>query len=185
MTDNHLIGIPKSNQERAVWPSGVAYTALNIVPLIAVLSTFGTHLRSTSEAIIGGVVGSFVLGSIAVLFNQSLLRLGDAVHLFDIPLLALVEGISPLVIFGVSLVLWLAIYTTAVSNVHGLVSRVSTFVKLPKYMIALIIIVSIIPFTQFGFANLVKVIYPLYGVINLFILFMILLFPLNRTNDNR
>jgi uncharacterized membrane protein YkvI len=46
---------------------------------------------------------------------------------------------------------------------------------------ALILVLLMIPFTSFGFANLVAILYPLYGLINLYLLITILLFPiLNR-----
>lgn len=167
-----------------VWPSAVTYTALNVIPLMAVLATLGRQIRHPLEIGIAGIGSGICLGGVGVLFNLSLLRIEDMIPQYDIPLFALIQSFSPVWLISISIILWLAIYTTAVSGMYGAVFRISSWVSMPKWIIALIIVVFMVPLSQFGFANLVKVIYPVYGILNLFVLSMILLYPLQKQSES-
>ncbi|PTM56891.1 YkvI family membrane protein [Desmospora activa] len=162
------------------WPSAITYAAFNMLSLLAVLSTLGKQIRHSGEIWVAGILSASLLGMIAFLYNYSLLRVEDLVSQYEIPLFALIHSYSPWWVMAISLILWLAIYTTAVSNVHGLAFRFATVLSLPHWLIGGGILVLLVPLTRLGFANLVTILYPLYGVLNLFILTMILLYPLNR-----
>jgi uncharacterized membrane protein YkvI len=160
-----------------IFPSSIAFTALNILPLIAVLSALGARLNR-SEIKVASLVSAIGLSTIAYLYNQSLLLISHEISLFEVPLFGILRYLPENLLLSVTFVLWLAIYTTAISGIFGLVSRFRESVNLPQWMIAGIFIVLVIPLTKFGFSNLVRILYPLYGVLNLFILSMILLYPL-------
>ncbi|RKD22885.1 hypothetical protein BEP19_11650 [Ammoniphilus oxalaticus] len=162
------------------WPSGITYAALNIVPLLAVLSTLGQQLKTRKELWIAAGLSAGGLGMIALLLNQSLLLSVDQIGAYEIPLFALLQNDSMVTMIVVSVVLWFAIYTTALSGVHGIVSRIDTFFTIPSWMVTLIIIIGMIPLSLFGFSTLVSLLYPIYGVLNLFVLGLLILYPLNR-----
>jgi uncharacterized membrane protein YkvI len=162
-----------------IFSSSIAFTALNILPLIAVLSAVGAKMQK-SEIKVASIASAIGLCSLAFLYNQSLLLIGNEIFLYEIPLFAILRYLPEQILLGVSFVLWIAIYTTAVSGVFGLVMRFKETIHWPQWVIAGLFIVMIIPLTKFGFANLVKILYPLYGVLNLFILATILLYPLAK-----
>lgn len=163
-----------------IWPTAVTYAALNIIPLLAVLSTLGKHISHPIEIGIAGVGSGLCLGGIAVLYNLSLLRIEHLIPQYDIPLFALIHSYSSVWWLVISVILWLAIYTTAVSGMYGAVFRISEWISAPHWVIALLMLLILMPLSQLGFATLVKVIYPLYGILNLFVLSFILLYPLGR-----
>lgn len=165
------------------WPAAVSYAAFNVISLVAVLSTMGSQIQHPSEIWLAGVVSMLCLGTIAFLYNFSLLKIEHLISQYEIPLFALVQHYSPVWIFLITCVLWLAIYTTAISNVHGLVHRLTDFFSWPRWLIAFASLVILTPLSQFGFAKLVQVLYPLYGVINLFILASILLYPFTKSSS--
>ncbi|SMO68653.1 YkvI family membrane protein [Melghirimyces algeriensis] len=160
-----------------VWPSAITYTAFNTMSLLAVLSTMGKQIRHPAEIWISGGISSFCLGSLAFLYNFSLLRVESLMSQYDIPLFALMRDYSPVWVLSISVILWLAIYTTAVSNVHGLSFRLSETLPFPPWAIGGVAVLGLVPLTQLGFTTLVTFLYPLYGVLNLFILTMVLLYP--------
>lgn len=162
------------------WPSGVTYAALNIVPLIAVLSTLGRELKTKGELWIAAGISTLGLASIALLMNHSLLKAANQISQYEIPLFSLLQNYPTEMIAVVSIILWLAIYTTALSGVHGIVSRINHFFTIPSWIITLIIIVGMIPLSLFGFSTLVSILYPIYGVLNLFVLGLLILYPINR-----
>jgi uncharacterized membrane protein YkvI len=169
---------------QSILPSAVAFTALNILPLVAILSALGSRMKP-AEIKIASISSAVGLCSIALLYNESLLQMGHEIMLYEVPLFAILQFFPGELIVGVSFVLWLAIYTTAISGILGLVSRFKDSIRWPQWMLAGFFILCIIPLTKFGFANLIKVLYPLYGVLNLFILATILLYPLAKDNKIR
>lgn len=160
------------------WPSAFTFTALNILPLIAVLSAIGREIKSLREAKVASIGSGLILGAISFVYNETLVQMADYLTDYEIPLFAVLKG-SPFVFFlFMSVMLWLAIYTTAVSGIFGLASRFKHIVRIPYSIVALLLVLTMIPFTRFGFTNLVSVLYPLYGLINLYLLVSILLYPL-------
>lgn len=172
-----------SDTNMVSWPSGVTYAALNIVPLIAVLSTLGQELKSKGEIWLAAGVSTIGLSSIALLMNYSLIKVSDSIAQYEIPLFSLLENYPTGMIVVVSVILWFAIYTTALSGVHGIVSRISSFLHSPTWVITLVIIVGMIPLSLFGFSTLVNVLYPIYGVLNLFVLGLLILYPISKGID--
>lgn len=160
-----------------VWPSAVTYAAFNTISLIAVLSTMGKEIRYSKEIWWSAWISACFLGVLALMYNYSLLQINHLMSQYEIPLFALVQNYSPLFLFLITCVLWFAIYTTIVSNLHGLVFRLSARFPFPRWLWGLLILLVLIPFSQFGFSSLVQVLYPLYGVLNLFLLAVILLYP--------
>ncbi|MDQ0339292.1 putative membrane protein YkvI [Caldalkalibacillus uzonensis] len=176
---NSMADIEMEEGQGNVLSSGIAFTALNILPLIAVLSAIGSKVNKEEIAV--SCVGSGIcLALISLLYNQSLLFVSQEVMLYDVPLFAILQNFPPEWMVGVSVVLWLAIYTTAVSNIFGLVSRFKDQVYMPQWAVAGGFILLVMPLTTFGFTKLIQFLYPLYGVLNLFILAMILLYPLKQ-----
>ncbi|GGK35486.1 hypothetical protein GCM10010965_30570 [Caldalkalibacillus thermarum] len=176
---NNPTGIGWEKGEGHVLSAGIAFTALNILPLVAVLSAIGSKVEK-AEIAISCVVSGTCLSLMSILYNQSLLFVSHEIMLYDVPLFAILQNFPPQWMVGVSVVLWLAIYTTAVSNIFGLVSRFKDYVFLPQWAVAGGFILLVIPLTTFGFTKLIQILYPLYGVLNLFILGMILLYPFKQ-----
>ncbi|PTX62423.1 putative membrane protein YkvI [Melghirimyces profundicolus] len=168
---------PRNPGSFPVWPSAITYTAFNLISLLAVLSTMGKQIRHPAEIWVSGGVSSLCLGLLASLYNYSLLKAESLVSQYEIPLFALVRDYSPIWVFSISLVLWMAIYTTAVSNVHGISFRLSENLPFPSWVVGSVVMLALVPLTRLGFTTLVTFLYPLYGVLNLFILTMVLLYP--------
>lgn len=163
-----------------VWPSAVTYSALNLVSILGVLATMGKKIESKGEIIIGGVFAALVIGVVTLSMNMSLLKL-EYVQQYEIPLFSLIQEGNSILLFIASLVLWISIYIAASSNVHGLVSRLKAKLNISTYLLSLILIVSLIPMSFIGFSTLIKILYPIYGVLNLYLLAVLILYPFQMT----
>lgn len=165
------------------WPAAFTFTALNILPLVAVLGAVGRDVKHKGEIWIASLGSGLVLGSISFLYNESLLHITSDVMLYEIPLFALLKSYPYAMTVVMSALLWFAIYTTAASGVFGIITRCREIIKLPLWLLAAILIALMLPLTTLGFSTLVAVLYPIYGVINLYILASILIYPIaNRFN---
>lgn len=160
------------------WPAALTFTALNILPLIAVLGAIGNEIKQKGEIWIASIGSGIILGGISYLYNESLLQVAGDIMLYEIPLFAILKHYPYFMVLIMSALLWLAIYTTAASGVFGLLSRSREWIKGPAWLIALLLISIMAPLTTIGFSTLVSVLYPLYGVLNLYVLASLLLYPI-------
>ncbi|MBU8905771.1 YkvI family membrane protein [Desertibacillus haloalkaliphilus] len=160
------------------WPAALTFTSLNVLPLIAVLAAIGHEIKYEGEIWIASIGSGIVLGSISFLYNESLLQVANDIMLYEIPLFAILKHYPYFMVLVMSGLLWLAIYTTAAAGVFGLVTRFRNYVNLPLWGLALILLALMIPLTTIGFSTLISILYPLYGVLNLYVFASILLYPI-------
>ncbi|HEX7066033.1 MAG TPA: hypothetical protein VF199_13265 [Bacillales bacterium] len=165
---------------REKWPAALTFTAFNILALVAVLSGVGREIQYKGEIWIASVGSGVILGAISLLYNQSLLKVSNDMMLYEIPLFAILKHYPYYMVVVMSALLWSAIYTTAASGVFGLITRVRERLKWPLWLLAFVFVLAMVPLTKFGFATLIAVLYPIYGVLNLYILAAILIYPIVR-----
>ncbi|WP_096156180.1 MULTISPECIES: YkvI family membrane protein [Bacillus] len=182
-TDMSVITASSLLEKQNNWPSAFTFTALNILPLVAVLSAIGNKVASKNEIIIASLGSGLVLGIISFVYNETLLSVATKIEFFEIPLFAIIQSYPYYMLFFMTLLLWVAIYTTAASGLLGLTTRLRSIFNLPLWVVCAIMLAIMIPFTTFGFSLLVSVLYPLFGLINLYLLVAILLYPIaNKYN---
>lgn len=165
-------------EEQHNWPAALTFTALNILPLLAVLAAIGDEIKHRGEMWIASIGSGLILGGISYLYNESLLQVAGDIMLYEIPLFAILKHYPYFMVLIMSALLWLAIYTTAAAGIFGLLSRTRDWIKGPAWLVALLFIAVMAPLTTFGFSTLVAVLYPLYGVLNLYVFAAILLYPI-------
>lgn len=164
--------------EQENWPAAFTFTALNILPLVAVLAAIGKEIKQKGEIWIASIGSGVILGSVSLLYNESLLQIASDIVLYEIPLFAILKHYPYTMLIFMSFVLWGAIFTTAASGIFGLTSRFRKKTSLPLWAMALVILFIMVPLTTFGFSTLVAILYPLYGLLNLYFLASLLLYPI-------
>jgi len=177
---NHVHAWTFNWQEQYNWPAAFTFTSLNILSLVAVLSAIGKEINDLKEAKIASIGSGLILGGVSYLYNETLTQLSDKITTIEIPLFAILDE-SPFIMFlAMSVILWMAIYTTAAAGIFGLATRFKTIFKVPLWIVALILILFMVPFAKFGFSTLVSILYPIYALINLYLVVTILLFPITN-----
>ncbi|TCT24617.1 putative membrane protein YkvI [Melghiribacillus thermohalophilus] len=164
--------------EQQNWMAAFPFTALNIIPLIAVLGAIGNHIEKKGEIWVASVGSGLVLGIITYIYNNSLIQISEDILLYEIPLFAILKHYPYKMFLFMTILLWIAIFTTALSCLFGLISRIRERVSLPLWMLAFMMTIFMVPFTSFGFANLIKYLYPIYGILNLYALSAVFVYPI-------
>lgn len=175
--------VPFDISKQSNWPSAFTFTSLNILPLIAVLSAIGQDIKHEGEIWIASIGSGVILGGISLIYNQSLITVANDIILYEIPLFAILRHYPYIMIFVMTVLLWMAIYTTAASGVFGIISRFRGIIQWPPWLLTLVVLLTMAPLTSFGFSTLVAVLYPLYGMLNLYILAAILIQPIIRRSN--
>ncbi|MRH44395.1 hypothetical protein GH741_17260 [Aquibacillus halophilus] len=169
--------LPELDKQRN-WTAAFPFTALNILPLVAVLGAIGNQTKSKGEIWIASIGSGLVLGVISYLYNNSLIQISDEVLLYEIPLFAILRHYPYVMFLFITILLWLAIFTTAVSGTLGLITRIRSMIKAPLWLLAACTLTAMIPLTKIGFATLIEYLYPLYGLLNLYVLSALILYPI-------
>lgn len=165
------------------WPSAFTFTALNILPLVAVLGAIGKKINHRGEIWIASLGSGLILGAVSLLYNQSLINVAHEVMIYEIPLFAILQNYPYFMVLIMSGLLWAAIYTTAASGMLGLCTRFKQYFNIPFWLLSLLLLIFMIPLTTIGFSKLISVLYPIYGLVNLYILAAIMLYPIVHRFD--
>ncbi|HEX6593327.1 MAG TPA: hypothetical protein VF095_01930 [Bacillota bacterium] len=164
--------------EQRNWIAAFPFTALNILPLIAVLGAIGYQIKSSEEIWIACIGSGIILGVLSYIYNNSLIQIADELLLYEIPLFAILKDYPIEMVIFMSVLLWFAIFTTAAAGILGIVTRIQDYFRAPLWILVLLILMSMIPLTVFGFSTLISYIYPIYGILNLYVLTRLLFIPI-------
>lgn len=170
--------------EQRNWMAAFPFTALNILPLIAVIGAIGNKISSKQEIWITSIGSGVIIGVITYLYNNSLIQIADELLVYEIPLFAILKHYSFKMLIFMSFMLWFAIFTTAAAGVLGIVSRIKSYFRIPLWLLVTLLLTSMLPFTLVGFSSLISITYPLYGILNLYVLTRLLLFPVWKGSGN-
>lgn len=158
--------------------SGTLYAAFMVLGSAPFFSGLGTQANSHKEALLGGLLGGFLLIGAAAVMSTGMLC--NITELFDkeVPALALANGISPILANFFALILILGIYSTAAPMLWSVCNRIavdsSVRFKLTACVLGtLALFGGLLPFSQ-----LVGFIYPKTGVIGIGFMLAVLLSPL-------
>lgn len=127
----------------------------------------GGEELNPNEAGIGGMLGGAIAGLLGILISFTLfIRVDEVAHL-DIPMLYIIENISPVVGIIMALVIFGMIFNTGISLFYALARRFSSGSE-KKFRILLISLTLVGFVLSFGgFKQLVSVVYPLIGYVGI------------------
>lgn len=165
------------------WASAFTFTALNILPLVAVLGAVGNQISSKGEILIASIGSGCILGFVSFIYNSSLIQIADQISFYEMPLFAILRNYPVQLLFFITILLWFAIFTTAAAGVMGIATRIQHLFRIPLWMQVICIVLIMIPLTTIGFSALVSYTYPVYGILNLYVLVRLIFLAVwpNRT----
>ncbi|MGM8366686.1 YkvI family membrane protein [Virgibacillus sp. W0181] len=180
-TIHHNLPLFSPWNEQRNWMAAFPFTALNVLPLVAVLGAIGSKVRSKGEIWIASVGSGLTFGIISYIYNNSLIQIADEILLYEIPLFAILNNYSTNMLVFMSILLWIAIFTTAAAGMLGIVTRMKRFIQSPIWVLVVGSLLLMLPLTMFGFSTLISYIYPAYGILNLYILTRLVLYPIFKS----
>lgn len=157
--------------------SAVNYVSFNIAVGAGMALVIGGAEKDEKIASKGGFLGGLGIGILILFANLAIFSRIDSVAEADMPLLKLVDEISPILGLIMSLILFGMIFNTAVSMFYAFVARFFNMEK--KATTIPIIITCIVGFIAsfVGFTKLVDYLYPLIGYLGLFLVFALIYAP--------
>jgi len=155
--------------------SGVIYASMGCVMLVPFLAGLGKSAISKKEAKLGGIVGGAALVLAIAVMSYGLLASIGSIYDKDIPSLVIAHQIIPAIGAAFSVILFAAIYTTAVPMLWISCNRIvpNEMDKKFKPTVFILAIIALI-ISQLPFAKLINILYPLSGYLGLLLMVSIL-----------
>lgn len=143
--------------------SALNYASYNLVIAVAVLAPMGARSDSKKTLFWGALLGGLGLGIGIVAIFLSILTNLDSVANVEVPMIMIASKIGVIIQLVFAVVLFAEVYTTAVGNLYGFVSRMNFIAD--RYRIWVIVGTTIAAFlvSQVGFSAMVKYLYPAVG----------------------
>ncbi len=154
--------------------SAILYVSYNTILSTVLLTGMLPYLKSRKVSAWGGVLGGGMLGVTALILNSALYLFYPHSITSEIPVLGIIQNNSILLSQIYSGVLILAMFISTVTSGYCLADRISKKMKLNYKLVAVILCAMTIPLTSLGFSNLISTLYPVFGYLGLFMVFVIL-----------
>ncbi len=167
----------------SVFLSAILYVLWGIVMGLPFMSAMGSRAQNKKEIVWGALVGNVLFNIALALISFAMASQIEFVYDKSIPALAMADSISYGFGFVYSLILLIAIFTTAVPLQWTVASRISS--EGSKWYFIAIIVLAILGFFggQLPFEMLINYIYPLIGYLGFFVLAMIIWRQFNQIRN--
>lgn len=154
--------------------SSFLYFGSNSLIIIVIFSSLLPIIEDRKTAILGGILGGVILSILGISILTSMLIYYNEVHMLEIPMLRICNYIGVGYRKLYAIILWVAMFTTALANGFGFMNRISK--EKNKILTMLLFCILAFPLAKLGFANLVGTIYPVFGLIGFCMMICILLY---------
>ncbi|MEW5762493.1 MAG: hypothetical protein AB1776_04760 [Bacillota bacterium] len=149
--------------------AALLYVSYNLIIPVAVLASVGRY-TPRAAGMAGAAAGGLLLGGLAALMAAALARYVPQVAAAQVPLLYMANLIHPALARVAAAVIWLAIFTTAVAEAHGLAARMAPPGTRRYCLCGIGAVLCAAPAAALGFPELVGIFYPLFGYAGLLLM---------------
>lgn len=163
--------------------SAVNYVSFNIAVGAAMSLVMGGAEKNENVAKWGGLLGGAGIGVLIMISHLAMFSQIDNIAGYPLPLLKIIDGISPWLATAMSFVLFGMIFSTGASMFYAFVARFVAM-RTPagnRFSIATLVIGFVASFA--GFTKLVALFYPLIGYLGLFLVFALVFAPFKLKRD--
>ncbi|MFD1040380.1 hypothetical protein ACFQ3N_18550 [Virgibacillus byunsanensis] len=157
--------------------SGINYVSFNIAVGASMALVMGGAVADRKTAALGGLAGGFGIGILIILSNLAIFSKVEQVGGSEMPMLAIVNNISPVMGTIMSIVIFTMIFNTALSMFFSFTARFAE-VGTSKFKIFYTITLLVGFAVSFvGFTELVAYFYPLIGYLGLVLIAVLITAP--------
>ena len=167
----------KPDSAGALWIlSACQYSGYNLFLALPVLVTMYQLEKDPAVLRWGGVLGGFGLGVLAFLFHQAISGIDG--FRWELPLMVIIKGWGHVWGWIHAFVLWGELFSTLLAHAFGLATRLG-LVNHKWYFLQLILLLAgTVLISGVGFARLIRLVYPVFGLFSILMLIPLALKPL-------
>lgn len=150
--------------------NAIIYSSYNSIMLIPILISVSETVKNTKEIKIITIITSIILLILSLCIFQILNLAQFDINNVELPILEILSGSTAQETLY-SIVVIIAIFTTAVSAGYGFLENIKDKAKYKK--VAGLICLLAIPISYLGFGKLINIMYPLFGAIGMYQIILI------------
>jgi uncharacterized membrane protein YkvI len=161
----HLAAPPSpASQSAPHWLlATLIYASYNLMVAATVLVPLGGAVPHYASRAGGGALGGLILGGLAAFLTLVILIHHPDSLTHEIPILQVASQQHPLASIVYTAILLAAMYTTALASLYGCAGKMAAATGLHPAVTAVMVTVAAVICGQFGFANLIKYLFPVFG----------------------
>ena len=152
------------------WLGALNHTGLNALCGVSMALVMAGDEFDTKSSRLGGILGGVIYAVMLALLVASLLIQVESVNGADMPLLAVIENVDPVLGFIMTWVIFLMVFNTCLGMFYALAKRLTR--KNPERFYPTYAIACVVGFglSFAGFQPLVNSLYPILGYLGLFVM---------------
>ena len=167
----------KNNIIPAQWfISALLYAGFNMLCCSGVLVPISQEIKQKRILIPGVILGALILTILCYLVNIMLLLNIPQIFKYEIPLMYITNRFGTLLQIFLLIVIWCEMFSTEVSDIYSVGKTLEKKFNISYKKAVVFILIVALPISQVGFRNLIKFLYPGFGVISLIFLVQCLIF---------
>ncbi|MGH4051806.1 MAG: YkvI family membrane protein [Clostridium sp.] len=156
--------------------SALLYASYNMLCCSGVLVPVSQEIQRKRILIPGVILGAVVLTILCYLVNVMLLLNIPQIFKYEIPLMYITHRFGTLLQVLLLCVIFCEMFSTEVSDIYSVGKTLEKKFNIPYKKAVVLIIIVALPISQVGFRNLIKFLYPGFGVISLIFLIQCIIF---------
>ncbi len=157
--------------------SAINYVSFNIAVGAGMALVMGGSEKNVKIATWGGFFGGLGVGVLILVAHLAIFLKVDVVGNYPLPLLKIIQDISPALGVCMAIVLFGMIYNTGVAMYYAFVARFTTMQTKKSYIFAVLTGAVGYVASFVGFTDLIAYFYPLIGYLGLFLIAILLYAP--------
>ncbi|MCG7236215.1 hypothetical protein [Corynebacterium sp. ACRQP] len=152
------------------WLGALNHTGLNALCGVSMALVMAGDEFDTKSSRLGGILGGVIYAVMLALLVASLLIQVESVNGADMPLLAVIDNVNPVLGFIMTWVIFLMVFNTCLGMFYALAKRLTS--KHPERFYPTYAIACVVGFglSFAGFQPLVNSLYPILGYLGLFVM---------------
>ncbi len=143
----------------------VLYVSYNLMVGATVLVPLGATVPHYAGRLGGGVLGGIVLGGLAAFLTLVVMAHYPHSLSQEVPILEVASRQHPMASAVYTVLLLAAMFTTALASLYGCAGKMAAATGLHPAFAALVVAAAAMVCGQFGFANLIRVLFPAFGYV--------------------
>lgn len=163
--------------------SAINYVSFNIAVGAGMALVTGGAEKNPRIARIGGLIGGLGIGIMIILAHLAIFSKIEVVASFDLPLLKIVEEISPILAIFMAIILFGMIFNTALGMFYGFVARFFEMNTKNSHIATITTLIVGFVLSFVGFTTLVAKFYSLIGYLGIFLIIALLYAPFKLKRD--
>lgn len=154
------------------------YLSYNLVLGATVLGPLGAQISSPRVRHLGGLIGGLILAVLAAFIGMVITLHYPDILSYEVPMLYVSSIQQTWSHYAYAFTVLKAMYSTALASLFGCATKLEHSTGMTFSLSIFVVLTASLICSQYGFANLIGALYPIFGYVSLYFTFRLSLFAL-------